>query len=154
MTEADLICDAIVDGLQAVDMSADWGFTQDADIASQSLPEFKLIDGIDKVLIRVSPFPSVTVARLNRNEVRADVSIGIGIVKKIAMNTAGVPDEDDFRALKGLAESIYMWAWKNIPGYEGKVSEINFPAWYDFEKAKQGIFITTIQPVLQLGFDI
>ena len=147
----DTLTDLLVSGLEAVDFYTTWGYAGQVEIEAMSLPDFAAIDAVDVTQIKVSAYPNADLSRIDRTEFGGDQKLGICIVRKLEF-TNGKPDETEFRDLKSLAQSIYQWVWTGASGYEKKCISVGFPAWFDFEKAKGGVFMTTIQPVYRLGF--
>jgi hypothetical protein len=149
-----VICDALVTALQAVNFSSLWGYTGAVSISAMSLPQFDLLNAVDTLQIKVAAYPNVDMKRIDRHLVQGDQKIGIALVKKLKV-TDGVPDETDFRSLKSLVESMHQWAWSAPASYAGKIVDVGFPAWFDFQKAKgsPAIFLSIINPVYRLGFE-
>jgi len=149
----DTICDELATALSDIDFSLSWGVDVPFEIKTQSLPDFDLIEAIDTAQIRISAYPNTESKRIDRETIETDHKVGIAIVKKLKM-TDGAIDGTEFRKLKMLAESIREWCWNVLRATYGiKVVRVDFPAWFDFEKAKAGIFLTVIQPVFRLGSD-
>lgn len=148
----DTLTDLVVAALEAVDFEGDWGFAGLVEIEAMSLPTFELVEATDTVQIKVAAYPNVDTTKLDRSTIAEDHKLGIGIVAKLEM-TDGQPDETHFRSLKSLAEQIRKWIWTGTTGYGKKVVTVSFPAWYDFEKAKSGVFLTTINATYRMGDD-
>ena len=152
-TTADTICDELATALSVIDFDTTWGVDVPFEIQTQSLPDFDLVEAVDAAQIRIAAFPNTESRRVDRATIETDHKVGIAIVKKLTI-TDGVVDGTEFRQLKLMAESIRDWCWTALMSTYGlKVIRVDFPAWFDMERAKNGVFLTVIQPVFRLGSD-
>lgn len=141
---ADILTDLIVAELPA-NITA-WEFPDNFAVLPRDMPDFEQIEATDQTQIQVAPFDGTPTAGRARDSVGGDQKIGICIVRRLEFER-GQPASTLFRHLKSLAFEIYLWAHDGVTGYEKQVTEVQFPSWYDFAKAKSGTFMTLVSPI-------
>jgi hypothetical protein len=152
----DQITDALVTALQATDFTAaPWSYSEAVEIKAMSLPDFGRLEASEKLQIRVAAYPNVDSDREPRGGFSEDHKIGIGSCCGLKMESDGVPDETHFRSLKNFVEALRFWAYTGAGSvYTNKAISVEMPAWYDFQKAKSGLFLNTIQITYRLGIEV
>lgn len=151
LTTADTIVDLIVAELQTA-ITDEFAFGLPFTIAARDLPNFELIDATDETVIYVAAAPNVDLRRMSRANIEEKTKVGVAVLKRLAKDARGEPSTTEFRELKSLMQAIYQWAHEGVEGYEGRVSSVVFPAWYDFQKAIQGVFLSVVQVNYDVSF--
>lgn len=152
----DTITDAIVAALQATDFTASpWSYAESVEIKAMSLPDFNRLEASEKLQIRVAAYPNVDSDREPRGGFAEDHKIGIGSCCGLKMADDGFPDEAQFRELKNFVEALRFWSYTGAGSvYANKAVSVEMPAWYDFQKAKSGLFLNVIQITYRLGIEV